>query len=527
MNPVDRVISLFAPGTALKMATARKRLEILDTGYSHHGASRVKKSMLGWLFRGGSPDDDITRNIRTLAERTRDLYMGNAIANAAIKTAKTNVVGSGLQLNPQIDVEVLGLSDDDADNWERQVSREWALWSGNKNCDAARMCDFNQLQQLAFLSVLLSGDALTLLPIIPRAGSLYDLRVQLIEADRLCNPYDIPEDATTMAGVTVGDYGEPQAYYVAKYHPLSLLNMRLNEWTKILAFGPKTGRRNVLHLLDMERPGQRRGVPYLAPVIEALKQLGRYTYAELMAAVVSGLFTGFITTDNPEDSPGEDPLPGIVTGTSEDDEQRSDIKLGNGTIVELAPGEKIESVNPGRPNATFDPFVLAVLRQVGAALEIPMELLVKHFTASYSASRAALLEAWKFFRHRRAWLASDFCQPIYEEWLSEAVAKGRIKAPGFFADPIVRAAWCKAEWNGPSQGQLDPDKEVKAAERRVQNGFSTRARETAELTGGDFAANVRQRAKEEKLMREAGLQPVDMVNETIDTQGGENNALEV
>ncbi len=45
---------------------------------------------------------------------------------------------------------------------------------------------------------------------------------------------------------------------------------------------------------DWERPGQRRGVPVLAPVIEALKQLGRYTDAELVAAVVSGLFTVFV-----------------------------------------------------------------------------------------------------------------------------------------------------------------------------------------------------------------------------------------
>jgi lambda family phage portal protein len=309
-----------------------------------------------------------------------------------------------------------------------------------------------------------------------------------------------------MAGIETGDYGEPIAYHIAKYHPYSLFNLSLNEWIRVPAFGSETGRRNVLHLLDMERPGQRRGVSMLSPVIEALKQLGRYTEAELMAAVVSGLFTAAITTDgDSSDEIGEDSLPGIVTGTSEEADTRNDIKLGNGTMIELAPGEKIESINPGRPNAAFDPFVLAILRQIGAALEIPMELLIKHFTASYSASRAALLEAWKFFRRQRAWLASDFCQPIYEEWLSEAVARGRISAPGFFNDPAVRAAYCGAEWNGPSPGQIDPLKEVNAAVVRVQNGFSTRAKETAELTGGDWDQNYRQRVKEEKMMREGGL----------------------
>jgi capsid protein len=109
------------------------------------------------------------------------------------------------------------------------------------------------------------------------------------------------------------------------------------------------------------------------------------------------------------------------------------------------------------------------------------------------------------FKMRRAWLATDFCQPIYEEWLSEAVAKGRIYAPGFFSDPMVRKAYCGAEWNGPSQGQIDPLKEVNAAAKRVQEGFSTRTRETQELTGGDFFRNLSLRVREEKLRREGGL----------------------
>ena len=80
-----------------------------------------------------------------------------------------------------------------------------------------------------------------------------------------------------------------------------------------------------------------------------------------------------------------------------------------------------------------------------------------------------------------------------------------MKAPGFFDDPLIRYAYTWADWTGPSQGQLDPKKEVEAAMLRVENGFSTRQRETAELTGGDWELNHRQRVKEEKLRREAGF----------------------
>ena len=106
------------------------------------------------------------------------------------------------------------------------------------------------------------------------------------------------------------------------------------------------------------------------------------------------------------------------------------------------------------------------------------------------------------FKMYRAWLANDFCQPVYEEWLAEAVAKGRIKAPGFFTDPLRRKAYCKAQWNGPARGLLNPVQEVGAAVTRVENGFSTRSAETMEMTGGDFYSNCEQLKQEEKKLKE-------------------------
>ena len=269
-----------------------------------------------------------------------------------------------------------------------------------------------------------------------------------------------------------------------------------------MAFGRTTGRKNVLHIMcDVERPAQRRGVPLLAPVIEALKQLSRYTEAELMAAVISGMFTVFVKSNSPST-----PLaPMFPAGMEVDKRDPNAYEMGNGAIVSLDDGEEIQTANPGRPNTAFDGFVTAICRQIGSAIEVPYELLIKHFTASYSAARASLLEAWKMFRMRREWLSSGFCQPIYEEWLTEAVLKGRVKAPGFFDDPAIRAAWCKADWYGDAQGQLDPLKEANAAKVRVDEGFSTREREAAELTGMKFDEIHAARSREEAMRRESGL----------------------
>lgn len=473
-------------------------------GYGSFGASHVRKSLQGWVTSSLAPDDDITRNIETLRARSRDLFMGSPLAAGAIKTMRTNIVGSGLSLNPHIDRETLGLNDEQAEKWEHTVEKEWLNWSNSIDCDAAHMCNFYQLQALALMSALMSGDCFVGLPYIKRQRDVYGLKVYLIEADRVSDPLNDVEglQRDIMEGVEIGDYGEPVAYWVSRYHPYTLAEKpnKPQQWYRVSAFGDASGRRQILHIMpDFERPGQRRGVPLLAPVIESLKQLERYTDAELMAAVVSGLFTVFVTTED-GGGLGSGDLFGDLDGTKD-----RDLNLGNGSIVELNAGESVSTATPGRPNANFGGFVESICRQIGSAIEIPYELLIKNFTASYSASRASLLEAWKMFRMRRQWLVDSFCQPIYEAWLSEAVAIGRIDAPQFFLNPTMRKAWCQADWSGDSQGQLDPQKEAQAAVTRIQNGLSTREREAAELTGMSINTIISQLAKEQRLCEENGI----------------------
>ena len=497
---IDGVVAAVAPKKALERQAARKRMEILNSGYGNYGANTTKKSMAGWLYAGGSAREDINDNLDILRQRSRDLYMGVPLATGSVKTMRTNVVGRGLKLRPTIDREALGIEEDQAKELEKQIQREWSLWADSPDCDMQRIDNFYELQQLAFTNWLISGDVLAVLPVKKRKNQPYDLRINLIEADRLSSPdYYDTYDNKIVGGVEQSEDGEVVAYHFSKHHPLSYADQKI-EWVRVEAYGKRTGRKNVLHIMSRERIGQRRGVPFLAPVIETLKQLGRYTDAELVAAVVSGMFTIFIEhEDNSTDEPIGSAIPEEYRV---DDEDENSIEVAPGAVIDLGDGEKAHDVNPGRPNANFSGFVEALSQQIGSALEIPYELLVKRFNSSYTASKGALEEAWKMFNMYRDWMARDFCQPIYEEWMAEAVAKGRINAPGFFTDPIRRKAFCKAEWNGPARGTLDPVKEVTAAEKRVANGFSTRAAETMEITGGDYYGNCEQLKHEEEKLKE-------------------------
>jgi len=164
--------------------------------------------------------------------------------------------------------------------------------------------------------------------------------------------------------------------------------------------------------------------------MEALKQLGSYADAELSAAVVSSFISVFIKTE------AEIPTSGRTSSAGDGRKgRRQGHEARPAAMIDLAPGEEIQSFDPKRPNTAFDPFVLAILRQIGVALEIPFEILVKHFTASYSAARAAPARGLEVL-YGAAHLARDELQPADLRSVAlRGCGPGRVPAPGFFADP--------------------------------------------------------------------------------------------
>ena len=488
-----------------------------NKGYGDAGASYAKKALKGFIAASGSPREDIDAHNYTLRQRARMLYMAAPVATSAIKTNRTNVIGCGLQLKSRINRVKLGLTPEQAKEWQRKTEEEFELWAANKrNCDAIGVNNFYTAQQLALASCLLSGDMIVLLKHEdPTVLNPYGLRFHMIEADRVSTPTAMTAGSSFFANMTQGETKEGNriydgievdkngriiAYWIRNTYPFQQTADK-TEWKRVLANGEETGLPNVLHVMETERPEQYRGVSYLAQVIEPLLQMRRYTDSELTAAVVESFFTAFIKT---EADPNENPFNEVGgDGVEQVSDDPNEYEMGPGQINIMKPGEDVVFGDPKRPAGGFDGFVVAICKQIGAALEIPADLLLKSFNASYSASRAALLEAWKAFKMRREWFADDFCRPLYEVWMAEAVARGRIIAPGFFSDPAIRAAWLGSEWIGPTQGQLDPVKEITAEQLACENGFSTREQSTIRLNGGSFEANAEQLVDENARLAQA------------------------
>lgn len=504
-NFIDRVVTFINPRAGLRRQAAREMLAVYG---SYVGARVDRRETVGWQPRAGDADADSLLDLRILRSRSRDLMRNAPLASGAVSTTVENAAGTGLVLQPTPDLATLGWTDQQGEEFTKTVESEFGLWAASKDCDITRTQTFYEMQSLVLRSCLESGDVLTLLPFVNRTQvfSPYQLCLQVIEADRLSNPRGVMDGQIldtgnkVYGGVEVDANGAPIAYNILQRHP-GALDLTTDPWAydRILGFGNQPGRRNLIHLFDRKRPGQHRGIPYLAPVIERLKQLDRYTEAEIQAAVISAMFTVFIKTELGEDSSG-------LTDPNDVAKSESTYKLGTGAIVGLANGQDVQIADPKRPNVAFDPFVMSMLRQIGVALELPFEILIKHFTASYSAARAAMLEAWKFYRNRRVFLATNWCQLVYEAWMFEAAALGRINAPGFFTDPLYHRAYLLSDWVGDAPGQLDPEKEANAALIRTNGGLSNLKVETMELTGKNWEDVHKQRVKEHQMRVAGGLE---------------------
>lgn len=503
-NLLDRAIAYVSPERAARRLHARVAIGMLSES-STRSANRPRRRLLG-----GDPASDQALTLVDQRCDSRELVRSNGIAASAINTNVTRAVGTGLALTPQPRRDILGWSEEQAREWSMLVRAEFSLFADSPECDLAGVQNFYDKQDLVLRAALESGDCFTLLPDGARTATMpYALRLQTLEADR-CGNEGARQDSDTMAGgIRLGPGGRHDGYFIYDRHPGSLFGAGSRFAGRWYGRVGPSGRRIMLHHFKQLRPEQPRGVPYLAPVMALFQDLDTYSDAEIKAAVAAATIA--LLSKSKTGAP--DPISAAAEGndgssTPPPATDASAIRLKAGSIVGLLPDEEFDSFNPGRPNPNFAGFVDAVLDQLGAGTFIGREMLMKRYSTSYVAARAAYLDAWKHLLGMRTTIVvRTFSQPVYETVLAEGVATGRIPAPGFFADPLIRWAYTRAMWTGDSQGSINPKDEVKAFVDAVDNRLCSRERAEWELFGTDWNETYDTKKAEHERLDADGMLP--------------------
>ena len=408
-----------------------------------------------------------------------------------------------------------------------------------KEADAERVATGYEQQEVVLRGKLESGDILAI-RVMPenQPGRRHLTAWKLIEGDRVASPMSHQEGTAlgsggpvVVHGVELDGYGAAQAYHVIKQAPATPGMRQSGDTVRIPAWGEKTQLPNAVLVMHKKRAEQARGVPVLGPVMEVLKQISDLTEAELFAAVMTAMLAIVYK------SPGAGALPEADYGNGDivqsegapetATDTRSDYRLEAGTVLEIDSEDEVEVKTPGRPNPAFDPFFMALARQLGAATETPASVMMLEFNSSYTASKAELEAYYMTVRRDQGALASHWCDPHYQAWLFEQVAKGRYpEITGFFTDPLRRELWSDVRHRGDGKMSLNPLQEAKALEIFEAHGWNTGAGITAEQTGADYDSNVKVRIGEHQRWL-AGKLPVPGAQgggsaPAADHQGGDN-----
>ncbi len=517
-------------GCSIKTQSEIWETRAMMTGGGYAGARSGALRM--WRPSAGSADTDTIWDLPDLRAKSRDMGRNNPIGSGALRTDAIRVVGTGLSMQPRINRALLGLSDDQADEWEGKTRERWEDYISSQDCDAERKLNGYGLQLIAERSPLESGDLFVQFVHIPGRNPESSLAVKLIEADRVMTPPHRINGTSHMEGIDLDANGAATGAWICSKHPGDLVSSTITDYTHVPFYGPDQTRYclQIFGTPETLRPQQTRGVPWLAPVIEPLKQVARHTEAVLQSAVNQAIFSMFVKME----SEAFNDLFGGGNDIFNESEKRDYIEpafkwdrdMTGGKVVQLLPGEEVVNPTPTQPNAGLDPFLIAMCKQIGPAIGYPPEVLLLSFNASYSAARASLLSAWQTWRFRRENLSTYFCQPWFMQWLYEQVALGKAQAPGFMQSYPRRLAWSKANWIGDGPGSIDPAREVQAARDRVSLGISTRDIESVQYDGVPWSEKFTQLAKEQTLMEKAGLiapavLPKDMLTQEPNGPGGQ------
>jgi lambda family phage portal protein len=509
----NRAVSYLAAKVPEIMASAGKAPVLFDANnrpltpspyqYSSRAAAN-NGSLINWRPRRLKNSQAASQR-DTINARIIDLVNNDYHAAGLVNTFPVTVIGDGLMPYPTLDVDVLGLTDDQVNDIEISQRRVVSRWISRAGIGGRR---FGEIQFLWERCLIQFGESLTLVHMRPQPGRRYQMVLRVISPQRLKTPSDMQTRANLIDGVEVNDDGEPIAVWVKRADGVNSLDNNSTNFHRIQI--SRGHRYMVLHDFYAEDPEQVRGKSPLTPVVKGFKDLSDFLDAELVSNVVTAAFALFI-----ELSPGSNPLDAAgnmsafydTAWTGQKTETTRYQHLDPGSIMYGNKGEKPHPIAANRPGATFEPFVRELRKAFAHAVGVPYTVAFHDMDGvSFAGFRSAMLEAWRVFMYRRNHIGRGPAQIVYNMLQEEAFLMGDVPVPGgmsFFYENLD--ALCACEWYGAPKGDIEPYKAVTTDLLAHDGNIKTLERIILESGGGTPAAVIRQVEQEKKDLAARGI----------------------
>ena len=416
------------------------------------------RRLAAWLPPTRNLNAAIAADGELTIRRAREIVLGNALATNAADEFVANAVGTGIKPSPLLD---------DAAT-KRAIQALWLAWTDEADADG--LTDFYGLQALIARELFVAGECFVRL----RPRRLSDglsVPLQLLQAEMLplAKTGTTPNGNAVRCGIEFDAIGRRVAYWFLRKHPgdATDTSVAAEQYTRVPADA-------VLHIRKPIEAGQLRGLPWITPTLVRLFQMDQYMDAQVERQKTAALFVGFVTVASPDEA---------LLGETAMDDGTGLAQLRPALFQKLLPGEEVTFSQPPGVGNDFDLFWYRVCLEVAAGVGLPYAVLTGDLRqTSYGSQRAGLIQ----FRRRMEQLQHgvfvfQFCRPVYQRWLADAVLAGALTLPGFAAAP---RRWWPVKWIPPRWEWIDPLKDRQAEKLAVDAGFKARS-DVVEAEGYD------------------------------------------
>jgi lambda family phage portal protein len=497
----------------------------MTVGGAFDGASRFDKALALWQPSLASADLDILPDKPFVDARVRDSLRNDAYVAAGAEIHKDNIVGTMFLLNCKPATKVLGLDETWEKEFQEEIETKFTLYAESPSnwLDVTRMGTFTTLIRLVVGIICAANEVLAANEWMDD-GRPYRTAVQLIDLDRLSNPFGMFNNPLLRGGVVRTKYGMPTAYHIRKAHPADFTqyaNLDPFVWDLIPARKP-WGRQNIIHIVEQTRVDQSRGMSAMVAALKELRITKKFRDVVLQNAVVNATYAASIESELPSETvmsqigggnigdAVEQYTSAFLSSLQRYAGNAKNLAIDGVKIPHLFPGTKLQLRPAGQGGPLGTDFEASLLRYIAANLGVSYEQLSKDYSKlNYASYRGAVNETWKGMQGKKKRGADRFATSVYRAWLEEAINIGEItsmskKAPSIYDSNGMLGqafdAYSACEWIGASRGQTDELKETQAAIQRLLFGLSTWEDELGRL-GKDwrkvFAQLQREQAEQE------------------------------
>ena len=455
MNWLDRAIVSISPERGLRRVRAKAKASVV---MNYDAASKGRRTY-GWKAPGTAADSAAGANRARLRNLSRDMIRNRSLAARGQAVVTGNVVGTGIMPSVR-------MADGDDATAAMEVIRDHILTPA---IDVYGVNALPGIQTQIMNTVFADGEVLVrrrMRDLRFEPGLQLPFQVQVLEVDHLDETIFTNGQNEVIDGIEYGPTGKAVAYHLFDQHPGDNRRITSGRFTST-----RVPAQQILHIRRLDRPGQMRGVPWLAPVMMTLGELSDYQEAQILKQRIAALLAFFVEA-------GED-------GAVYDGKDLAEI--GPGSVVGLQAGQKMVASQPPTVDGYPD-FMREGIRTIATGLGLTYESFGDLTGVNFSSGRMGRMEMDRFIQvWQQQIIIGELCNGIagwtLDTWPLVQISRGLPAAPKAL------------EWTAPRRPLIDPSKEIGAAIEEIDAGLNSRQRKQREM-GLDPDVIARERAED-------------------------------